>query len=103
MPSALSLKALLTTPFSEAIAKGNAQYVWKVRMLKALGIDTSKAKWRRKATGPAPTEGSPSSAAEGNGSDDTDDTYESPSVDDDCAAASGDATPPAPPSSPPNM
>lgn len=89
-------------PFSEAIAKGNAQCVWKVHMLKAFGIDTSKAKWRRKATGPAPTEESPSSAAEGNGSDDTDDTYESSSVDDDSAAANGDTTSSPPPSfSPP--
>ena len=54
-------------------------------MLKAFGIDTSKAKWRRKAT-----DESPSSAAEGNGSDDT---YESPSVDDDSAAASSNPPP----------
>ena len=53
-------------------------------MLKAFGIDTSKTKLRRKPTGPAPTEESPSSAAGGNGSDDT---YESPPVDGDSAAA----------------
>ena len=83
-------------PLSGVLApfKGNAQCVWKVRMLRAFGIDTSKARWRRKPTGPTPTEGSPSSAAEGNGSDDT---YESPSVDGDSAAASGGATSSPPP------
>ena len=33
-------------PLSEAIAKGNAQCVWKVHMLKVFRIDTSKAKCR---------------------------------------------------------
>ena len=51
-PEPLRLYEVLL-PLSEAIAKGNAQCVWKAKMLPDLGIDFSKTAWGRPRAKPA--------------------------------------------------
>ena len=44
----------ILTPLSDALAKGNAQCLWKGGLLQRLGVDTSKSNWVKRRNAPSP-------------------------------------------------